>query len=71
MENLRNKIYKIIRLVNNKTDYLKYISKPRYLSHKMFDNNLVSIQKNKVPLKLNKPAYIEMCILELRKVLIY
>ena len=71
MENLRNKIYKIIRLVNNKTVYLKYISKPRYLSHKMFDNNLVSIRKNKVPLKLNKPAYIEMCILKLRKVLIY
>ena len=27
--------------------------------------------KNKVSLKLNKPAYNEMCILELSKVLMY
>ena len=41
------------------------------MSHKIFDNDLVTIRKNKVKLTLNKPAYTEMCILELRKVLIY
>ena len=41
------------------------------MPHKIFDNNLVAINKSKLALKLNKPAYIEMCILELSKVLRY
>ena len=41
------------------------------MSHKIFDNNLVTIRKSKLALKLNKPAYIGICILELSKVLIY
>ena len=36
-----------------------------------FDNNLVAIQKRKVSLKLNKPAYIGTCILDLSKVGMY
>ena len=68
-ENLRKRIN--IKLVNNEKDYLKCTSKPSYMSHKIFDNNLVAIRKSKVSLKLNKPAYIRMCILELSKVLMY
>ena len=41
------------------------------MSHKIFDNDLVAIRKNKVSLMLNNPAYIGMCILELSKVLMY
>ena len=41
------------------------------MSHKIFDNNLVATCKSKLALKLNKPAYIRMCILELSKVLMY
>ena len=41
------------------------------MSYKIFDNNLVPIRKSKVLLKLNKPADIGMCILELSKVLMY
>ena len=41
------------------------------MSHKIFDNNLVAIRKIKVALKLNKHAYIGICILELSKVLMY
>ena len=41
------------------------------MSHKIFDNNLVAIPKTKVLLKLNKPAYTGVCILELSKVLMY
>ena len=40
------------------------------MSHKIFDNNLVEIRKSKLALKLNKPAYIGMYMLELGKVLI-
>ena len=67
MENLRIDV----RIVNNEKDYLKCTSKASYMLHKIFDNNLVVICKNKVALKLKKPAYIGMCILELSKKLMY
>ena len=69
MENLRNRID--VRLVSNKKDYLKWTSKPSYMSHKLLDNDLDAISKNKVTLRLNKSAYIRMCTLELSKVLMY
>ena len=69
MENLRNRID--VRLVSNKKDYLKWTSKPSYMSHKLLDNDLDAISKNKVTLRLNKSAYIGMCTLELSKVLMY
>ena len=43
MENLRNRID--VKLVSNKKDYLKWTSKPSYMSHKIFDNDLVAIRK--------------------------
>ena len=69
MENLRNTID--LKLANNKKDYLKQRSKPSYILHKIFDNNLVAICKSKLPLKLNKPEYIGMGILKLSKELMY
>ena len=39
------------------------------MSHKIFDNDLVTIRKSEVALQ--KPAYIGMCILELSKVVMY
>ena len=69
MDNLRNRID--VKLVNNEKDYLKCTSKPSYMSHKIFDNNLVAIRKSKLALKLTKPAHIGMCILELSKVFMY
>ena len=38
---------------------------------KVFENDFVMTGKNKITLTLNKPAYIWMLILELRKVLMY
>ena len=69
MENLRNR--NGVNLENNESDYLKWTSKPSYISQKIFDNNLVGIRKRKIILTLNKPAYVGMCILDLRKVLMY
>ena len=69
MERLKIRID--VKLVNNKNDYLKCTSKPSYMSHKIFHNNLVAIRKSKLALKLNKPAYFGMCTLELSKVLMY
>ena len=68
MENLRNID---VNLVNNEKDYSKCTSKPSFMSHKIFDNNLVVRCKSTFALKLNKPAFIGMCLLELSKVLMY
>ena len=68
MENLRNR--NDVKLAKNEKGYLKCTSKPIYMSHKIFHNNLVTICKSKFALKLNKPTYTGMCILELSKVLI-
>ena len=69
MENFRNRID--VKLVNNEKDYLKCSSEPSHLSSKTFDNNLVAIRKSEDALKLNKSAYIGICILKLSKTLMY
>ena len=58
MENLRNRID--VKLVHNEKDFLQFTSKPSYMLHKIFDENLVVIQKSKVSSKLNKHEYIGM-----------
>ena len=42
-ENVRNRID--VKLVSNKRDYLKWTSKPSYISHKIFDDELVAMRK--------------------------
>ena len=69
MENLRNRID--VKLVKNEKHFLKCTSKPSYMSHKIFDNNIVVIHKSKLASKLNKPAYIGISILDLSNVLMY
>ena len=68
MGNLRNRID--ASLVSEK-GYLKWTSKPKVMSHEIFNNNLVAVCKRKIILMLNKPAYIGMYILGLSKVLMY
>ena len=54
MEKLRNRVD--VKLVNNEKDYLKCTPKSSYMSHKIFDNNLVGKPKCKLALKLNKSS---------------
>ena len=60
IENLRKSIRlvnlrKSIRLVNNAKDYVKCISKPSFVSQKIFSKNFIAIHKIKPVLILNKP----------------
>ena len=50
LKNLRNRIN--VKLANNGKDYLKCTSKPSYMLHEIFDNNLVAIRKSIGTLKL-------------------
>ena len=65
MENLGKRIDVI--LVSNKNDSLKWTSKSIYMSQKVFDKDLIAIRKNKVTLRLNKQAYVGVCILDFKK----
>ena len=41
------------------------------MAQKILDNDWIAIQKNKVLMRFNKPAYFRMCILDLSKILMY
>ena len=69
MENLRKKIN--VRFVNNEKDFLKYTSRPVYVTHKLFDKDFAAIHEIKPVLMLNKPIYIGFTVLELSKWMMY
>ena len=69
MENLRKRI--IARLVNNEQDFLKYTSRPTYVTHKLFDEGYAAINEIKPVLVLNKPIYVGFTVLELSKRMMY
>ena len=69
MENLRKRVS--VKLVNNEKDYVKYVSRPTFVSQKILDKNLVAIHKAKPVLLLNKPIYVGFCVLDLSKLLMY
>ena len=50
---------------------LKQVSKPTYISRKIFDKNVAAIHEIKPVLTLNKPIYVGLTVLELSKWLMY
>ena len=65
MKNLRKRIN--VGYVNNKKDFLKYTSRPTYVSHKLFNKNFAAIHEIKQILVLNKPIYVGITFLDLSK----
>ena len=65
MENLRKRIN--VRFVNNKKDFLKYTSKPTYVTHKLFNTNFAAIHEIKLVIILNKPIHVGFTVLDLSK----
>ena len=53
MGNLRKRIS--VKLINNAKDYVKCISKPRFVSQNVFSKSFVAIHEIKSVLTLNKP----------------
>ena len=45
-----------VRLVNNEKDFLKYTSRPTYITHKSFGKDYSAIHEIKAILILNKPT---------------
>ena len=69
MENIRKRIN--VRLINNSKDYVKCVSKPNFISQKIFSKKFVAIHQIKSVLTLDKPIYVGFNILELSKLLMY
>ena len=69
MQNLQKRIN--VRLVNNEKDFLKYTSRPTYITHKTFGKDYAAIHEIKPVLTLNKPIYVGFTVLELSKWLMY
>ena len=65
METLQKRIN--VKLVNNEKDFLKHVTKPNFISKKVFDNNFSAIHEIKPVLTLNKSIHVGFTILELSK----
>ena len=72
MENVRKRVdIRVMRSDEEEEKVLKYIARPTFKRHLIFDNDLVGIENRKVSVTLNKPVYVGMSVLELSKWLMY
>ena len=69
MENVRK--HRDIKLVTTDTRRDQLVSKPNYHTTKWFPENLLAIEMKKTKVKLNKPVYLGLSILEISKTLMY
>ena len=69
MENLRK--HRNIKLVTTDEKRSKLISEPNYHTTKRFSENLLAIEMKKTKVKMNKPIYLGMSILDITKTLMY
>ena len=53
LENLRKRVN--VRLVNNVKDYKKHVSKPSFVSRKIFNKKFAAIYESEPVLTLDKP----------------
>ena len=69
MENVRN--HRDIKLVTTDEKRNKLVSEPNYHTTKHFSENLLAIEMKKTKVKMNKPVYLGMSILDISKTLMY
>ena len=69
MENVRK--HRDIKLVTTDEKRNKLVSEPNYHTTKRFSENLLAIEMKKTKVKMNKPVYLGMSILDMSKTLMY
>ena len=65
MENVRK--HRDIKLVTAEEKRIKLVSEPNYHATKHFSENLLAIEMKKTKVKMNKPVYLDMSILDISK----
>ena len=69
MENVRK--HRDIKLVKSDKKRNKLVSEPNVHTMKLIDNNLAIIEMRKVNVKMNKPIYLGLSILDISKITMY
>ena len=70
MENIRKRVD--VKLVNTEEKIRKLVAKPNLKGQpKIFSENFVTVQMKRTNLKMDKPVYLGMCILDLSKTIMY
>ena len=69
MENVRN--HRDIKLVTSDKRRKRLVSEPNYHSCKIISDYLMAIQMEKTRIKMTKPLYLGMSILDISKILMH
>ena len=69
MENVRK--HRDIKLVKTDKKRNKLVPEPNYHTMKLIDDNLAIIEMRKVKVKMNKPIYLGLSILDISKITMY
>ena len=69
MENVRK--HRDIKLVKTDKKRNKLVSEPNFHTMKLIDNNLAIIEMRKIKVKMNKPIYLGLSILDISKTTMY
>ena len=69
MENIRNRID--VRLVTEEEELKKLVKRPNFDRINTFTKDLVAVHMKKTTIRLHKPIYLGMSILDLSKALMY
>ena len=69
MENVRK--HSDIKLVTTEEKRIKLVSEPNYQTSKRFSEYLLVIEMKKTKVKINKPLYLGISILDISKTLMY
>ena len=69
MENVRK--HRDIKLATTGEKRTKLVSEPNYRTTKRFSENLLAIEMKKIKVKMNKPVYLGMSILDISKTLLH
>ena len=69
VENVRK--HRDIKLVRTKRRRNYLISDPSYYTKKFFTENVLAIEMKKTQKIMNKPVYLDLLILDIRKIAIY
>ena len=69
IENVRN--YRDIKLVTTDKRRKQLLSETNYHTHKTFSEHLMAIEMKKTKVKMTKPIYLHMSILDIVKILMY
>ena len=69
LENVEN--HRDIKLVTSEKRRKRLVSEPNYHSHKKFSDHLMVIEMQKTRVKMTKPLYLGMSVLDISKILTY